>query len=298
MSNAGVVIPTLRIQTVVHRQTVAALYRLSASLDRAVELAKEARVIHDATLHIGDTTGIPVLDPGQLKRLRATSFMRLNYRPLSSGLGRGAAQNKLAEGAVEQLLMIIDPHATADPRLVIELVAPLAHPEIGIVEARQLPFESPKEWDSRTGETSFASLGCALIRCAVLREIGQFDESLPANCHEVDFSWRARLAGYRVVHRPSARVFLDRRLGRDGAPIMDRAEKRLAALGRLMLARKYGGPDLAATVIGSLSHEDEDVKGAVAEFRKQSDDTNSPDPLDPGGRVVKLVNGNFIQHRF
>jgi GT2 family glycosyltransferase len=50
--------------------------------------------------------------------------------------------------------------------------------------------------------------GCAMMmRASVLTDIGPFDERYFAYCEELEWCLRARKAGYRVLHVPSARVW-------------------------------------------------------------------------------------------
>ena len=60
-------------------------------------------------------------------------------------------------------------------------------------------LDSPREVDYATG--------CAmLIRPAVVRSVGSFDARLFAYCEDLDFSLRARNAGFSVLVVPRARV--------------------------------------------------------------------------------------------
>lgn len=62
--------------------------------------------------------------------------------------------------------------------------------------------------DSPLPAEVFAACACAAIyRKRVLEEIGLFDEDFFAGYEDVDWSFRARLAGYRVVNVPAARVY-------------------------------------------------------------------------------------------
>ena len=49
--------------------------------------------------------------------------------------------------------------------------------------------------------------GAALYRRAMLDQIGLFDEDLVAYLEDLDLAWRARLAGWRCLYVPSARVY-------------------------------------------------------------------------------------------
>ena len=64
-------------------------------------------------------------------------------------------------------------------------------------------------------------------------------------CDDVDFSWRARLAGFRVVHQPAAQFFHDKRLTLDAQMQVGDAEHFYAAEAAMMLAWKYSRPELA-----------------------------------------------------
>jgi GT2 family glycosyltransferase len=55
-------------------------------------------------------------------------------------------------------------------------------------------------------ELPYACGTAALVRVAALSEIGLFQEELFIYCEDVELSWRARLAGYRVVLAPASRV--------------------------------------------------------------------------------------------
>lgn len=52
-----------------------------------------------------------------------------------------------------------------------------------------------------------ACAGAAIYRKKIIDEIGLFDEMHFAYLEDVDLSWRARLAGYRIIYLPSAKVY-------------------------------------------------------------------------------------------
>ncbi len=73
-----------------------------------------------------------------------------------------------------------------------------------IVEARQWPFEHPKEYDCNTGDSPWASLFCALIDSEFYRRVGGIDENYFLYTEDVDLSWRMKLSGGRIIYCPSA----------------------------------------------------------------------------------------------
>lgn len=75
---------------------------------------------------------------------------------------------------------------------------------LAIVECSQFPEEHPKMYDKDTFEVSWAS-GCAtLYPREILDKVGKLDENFFMYCEDVDFSWRTKLAGFKVLHCPSA----------------------------------------------------------------------------------------------
>lgn len=77
-------------------------------------------------------------------------------------------------------------------------------PRAGVVEPRQEPREHPKPYDPETGETSWCSLGCALLRRRALEAAGLLDDLFFLYCEDVDLCWRLRLAGYKCLYHPEA----------------------------------------------------------------------------------------------
>jgi|GEM_PF-1722687 len=75
---------------------------------------------------------------------------------------------------------------------------------IGIVEARQWPFEHPKHRDPVTGDTSWASGFFCLLSGPMMNAIGGFDPSYNMYLEDVDLSWTAWQSGFRVVYEPLA----------------------------------------------------------------------------------------------
>ncbi len=64
----------------------------------------------------------------------------------------------------------------------------------------------PDPGDGEPVEVFGPSAAAALYRRAMLEQIGLFDESFFAYYEDVDLAWRARLAGWKCMYVPSARV--------------------------------------------------------------------------------------------
>lgn len=54
---------------------------------------------------------------------------------------------------------------------------------------------------------TFTTLTCLLVKRSVFEEIGGFDDEYFTNTDDLDLCWRAKLAGYRTIINPSAKVY-------------------------------------------------------------------------------------------
>lgn len=68
-------------------------------------------------------------------------------------------------------------------------------------------YETDKGQYSRLEEVFFACGGAMLIRKEILNNVGFFDSRYFMYGEDLDFCWRARLQGYRVIYVPSAVVY-------------------------------------------------------------------------------------------
>ena len=56
-------------------------------------------------------------------------------------------------------------------------------------------------------EVFWASGACLFVRSKVFHELGGFDEDFFAHMEEIDFCWRAKNNGYKIVYNPKSTVF-------------------------------------------------------------------------------------------
>jgi hypothetical protein len=292
---------SLRVQTVLYEVAPSDVVRFAAGVSAACAYALGTGAIASAELAIGDSSPEPtarraeeLLAPGP------HPFARVTYLHYGANLGSAGGQNRLFEDAAADAVLVTNPDTYASPHLVAELVAGLAEPDVGIVEARQLPLEHPKAHDPATGDVSWASGSCFLVRRAVLQAIGGFDADLFfLHGDDVDFSWRARLAGWRVVHRPSARVFHDKRLDDTGVIRAGERELEQSAMASVLLPWRYSRQDLALERLASLEAAPDELSRAVAaELRARVEAGGMPEPIDPEHRVGEFVGDDYALHRF
>jgi hypothetical protein len=150
---------------------------------------------------------------------------------LGRNTGFAYAVNRGIERAMDlPYVALFNNDAVADEHWLDELVrAAEAHPEAAIVTSKLLQYQRRDVFDSTgdfystwcepfprgrdqadrgqydTPEEVFGgSGGASLYRTELFRQIGLFDEDFFAYSEDVDLSFRARLAGWRVRYQPTA----------------------------------------------------------------------------------------------
>jgi GT2 family glycosyltransferase len=117
----------------------------------------------------------------------------------------------------------------------------------GFIDALGYPFcrgrilktieEDHGQYDLRR-DVFWASGACMAVRGRVFKELGGFDARFFAHMEEIDFCWRAQIAGWRIVAEPRAEVF---HLG--GGTLAQGSERKIYLNFRnsLMMLRKNRG---------------------------------------------------------
>ena len=292
---------TLRVQTVLYDNAPSDVARFVSGVAAACTYALQSGAIGAAELAIGDSSPEPVARAaGDLLPGGPDPFDRATYVHFGANLGSAGGHNRLFEEAGTDLVLVMNPDTYASPHLVAELVAGAAEPGVGVVEARQLPLEHPKAHDPMTGDVSWASGTCFLVRKQVVDDTGGFDADLFfLHGDDVDFSWRTRLAGWRVVHRASARVFHDKRLDETGVIGAGERELEQSAIVSVLLPWRYSRRDLALERLAALEAAPDELSRTVAaELRARVEAGGMPEPIDPGHLVGEFVGDDYARHRF
>ncbi len=145
------------------------------------------------------------IDNGESSNLQ--SKLPYTVCPSVGNVGFGAAMNILMAKAFNDKKC--DAFITANPdgffhHKALERFAKahLENPN-SILEAAQFPEEHPKKYDIKNLTTDWASGCCMFIPRSVYERIGGFDEGFFMYLEDLDFSWRARLAGFDVKFLPN-----------------------------------------------------------------------------------------------
>ena len=167
---------------------------------------------------------------GSVDRLRLPDA-RFSVRPMGENLGFAAGNNRAAEGATTDFLVLLNPDAVAEPTWLAEMIAAAdAHPQAASIGAMQLRLEDATHMDGvgdvwhvaglawRAGEgweTSrapgdgeiFGPCGAAaLFRTTEFHSAGGFDERFFCYCEDVDLAFRLRAQGRSSVRASRAVV--------------------------------------------------------------------------------------------
>jgi GT2 family glycosyltransferase len=300
---------SIRIHTIFFELAPDLVDRFIGSIAQAVSVSKSEGRISSASLQIGDCSPTPTLDARRVKELVDTTsnlgLDQFGYRFFDANLGSAAGHNALLSDFDENLLWIVNPDTVASPYVLNEMLLRLGDSafglgDVGLVEARQLPIEHPKVYDYRTGETCWATTACVLLPHFVVKKVGQFDAgTFFLYCDDVDYSWRIRLAGYKIIYAPSARIFHDKRTTPSGEYRASKTEEYYAAEAAVLMAYKYSRPDLVESYLTLLDEGTELMRKAAAEFRRRRDSGRLPVQLDSDHRVGEFPRpGLFAEHRY
>ena len=297
--------PSVRIHTVLFHNDPDHLHRALSALAHAAVVARREGVAGRITLAYGDCSASPIFAEPAWERVRSQGgeggLDEVSYTFFDANLGHGGGVNSLLQDLDADYALVVNPDTVVSPRLLVELLAGFASDgSVGAVEARQLPFEHPKEYDPVTGETPWVAGACLMLPASVIREVGGIDhESFFLYGDDVDWSWRIRLAGYRLIFRETAIVFHDKRVDQAGGWPIGSAEEYFSAEASLIMAYKWGRPDLVERYTAMIERAGSALdRKALADFRTQEHEGKLPHPVDGASTVATFIEDRYAHHRF
>ncbi len=170
------------------------------------------------------------------RRVRASR----RRRTPDANLGFGRGHNAAAARGSAPFILILNQDCVLEPGVLAALVASAAAAPVDVAawELRQVPYEHPKSYDPVSLDTPWASGAALLLRRKAFEAIGGFEPRIFMYGEDVDFSWRLRAKGWRVVYQP--RFAVVHRTYREAAEV-----KPLQVFGgvltNLCLRARYGG---------------------------------------------------------
>ena len=296
-------LPSVWAQSVLYKTPLHAIDRALESLARSAELAvMEDGACSRVVLTYGDCSPMRCLEDQDLANLREKYgwIIDLRYTWFAENLGSARGHNRLAEECDADFMLILNPDVVVSPRVIQYLLEPFTRTGTGMSEAKQLPLEHPKDYDPVTGDTSWAATACAMVPYEIFKAIDGFDDdTFFMYCDDVDFSWRVRALGLRIVFQPSAVVLHDKRLSSSGGWDPTSAERYYSAEAAVLLAHKWSRPDLVDEILGSFdAYGDVHQKRAAEVYREKFAAATLPAPIDSEHAVGVFDHGFYAKHRY
>lgn len=302
----------LRVQTILYNTELSSLRMAYFALANAAKNAEKRCSIESVQIVYGDCSPAPILSDAILEEWRhelgEENAVSCEYHYFGQNLGSARGHNSLmnrAEGVFAQdgaggLLVIMNPDVKLAGDALVHLIETLGRPQVGIVEARQLPIEHAKHYDEKTGETSWISTATALTRSKTFWEINGFDsDTFFLYCDDVDFSWRIRELGLKAIFQPASVIFHDKRLNIKGEWSATAAEAYYSAEAALFLTHKWSRHDLTRKYLAYFKLSSEPVLlKAAAEFESRREGNRLPEPRDPSHQIGQFVGLEYAKHRF
>jgi GT2 family glycosyltransferase len=202
-----------------------------------------------------------------VKRFSRETDIELFISP--TNLGHGAMHNALFfENAIpSDFLLLLNPDGLLGPQTISQMISKALPKSVGAVEPRQLPLEHPKAYDIFTGETNWASGACLLVKSEVFARIGGFDTRFFLHGDDVDLSWRIRNEGLKLIYSVDSVFFHDKKISRNGFPMVSESERFFGPLGALLIAHKYNLSKGLKYMISDLKNSNDPIhKKILATF--------------------------------
>lgn len=294
-------IPSLQQQSVLYKSKKLDIARALDSVNNSARIALRDGIISSMSLSLGDCSPYQCLSAEDIDEFNSDyEFIDIDYVLFEGNLGSAKGHNRLAEGSTADFLLIQNPDVASSPRLIENLLQPFQDDSVGIVEAKQLPIEHPKDYDQVSGQTSWASTASAMVRSSTFVDIGGFDsDTFFLYCDDVDFSWRIREAGLHVVFQPAATVFHDKRLSTSGGWQPTESEIYYSAEAAMLLMHKWSRPDLAQSALSTFKVSNVPAhRRAADEFERRQREGSLPEPRDKENQIAQFVDGNYAVHRY
>lgn len=249
----------------------------------------------------GDASKEPTFSQEEVTEIasRFSDRLHFHYVFFNENTGFGKGQNLLGRGCTTDYILIMNPDIIVTPRFFDEMLRPFSDPAVGMTEARQTPVEHHKAYDFNTLETGWASLACALVRTELWNRLNGIDsDSFFMYCEDVDFSWRIRLAGYKIIYCPTAPVYHAKRLSAAGKWQPTYSEVYYSAESNLMMAHKWSNPKRKRELLNRYKNGEPMYREIAEKFLEREKKGLLPAPLDPKHKVAYFKDGFYTDNRF
>lgn len=293
----------LQIQSVIYGNEKKNLLKTMDALANAIAVERrEMGLLGNIYLRYGDATESAILSEDEIEAIKEKyrDYFEFNYIYFGFNSGSARGHNILGENCKSEYMMIMNPDVIVSPRYFIEIMRPFLVDGVGMVEARQTPVEHQKDYDIQTGETGWATTACAVVLTKLFHELDGFDsETFFLYCDDLDFSWRIRLLGYKIIYQPLAPVFHAKTLNMNGSWKPSKAERYYSAEAALLMAYKWSNMSRLEILLRNFkTSNDEFCKKAAIEFEKKRSEGSLPKQIDGEHKIGQFLGNYYSRNRF
>lgn len=294
---------TLRLQTILYHNEIGNLEKSLASVAKAVAVSKaEGGCIEYIDICYGDASSEPIFTEEQIDEYNRKygEYFHLKYMFFGFNSGTSRGQNVMFKTCTAEYLLAMNPDVILCPQFFLEMMKPYAAKNnVGMVEARQCPLEHPKTFDPVTGEEPWGAMACVIIPSRIFKELCGLDEkNFFLYCDDVDFSWRLRLNGYKVIYQPRAFVYHAKRIDENGGVQPTSAELYYSAEAALFMAYKYSADERLNRFLELFEKGSEQQKKAAAEFRRRKQNGLLYERLDKDHKIASFTEWGYSDNRY
>ncbi len=292
----------LQIQSVIYGNEKSSLLKAIKAIKQAAAVYHKRRHAMEVRLVYGDASPNSVFSESDVQEIQdyLTDTVHFDYRVFGFNSGTAKGHNLMGMESESDYMMIMNPDVILEPQCIVKLMDALQDNEVGMAEARQTPLEHAKEYDKKTGETEWASTACTIFKTSIFKEIGGFDaDTFFLYCDDLDFSWRLRLAGYKIQYVPSAIAYHAKTLSIDGTWTPTGAEIYYSAEAAILLAYKWSNTQRAEYLSKQFqNHGGASEKKAAEEYERRKSQNHLPRQLDPEHHVARFLKDDYCEMRF
>lgn len=297
---------SIQIQSITFENKTDSLLRALESIDNAVQVARRDApgLLDRITVCYGDASSGRLFETVDVERIAERFKHTFDFQYVFFNFNSGTAKGHNLLGAECSLdyMLIMNPDVLLSPGFFVEILRPFSQESmnVGLVEGRQTPVEHPKDYNIKTGETSWASTAAAIFRTELFHELDGFDhDSFFMYCDDVDFSWRIRLLGKSIIYQPTAVVFHAKRLSGEGMWLPTESEIYYSAEASLLMAYKWNHLSRSRKLLELFESSDsQTLQKVVSSYKGRLDSGTLPQPIQNAEKIAVFFGDNYAQHRF
>ena len=292
----------IQAQSVLYHNDLGSIEQTIAAMANAARVSRERWGMDlEVVCAYGDSGETPLVSEEQLSKWQtlAGKDLTVTYRFFGFNAGSAGGQNLLAAPYEGDYVLIMNPDVKVSPDFFHYMLLPFEHGKTGVVEARQSPVEHHKFYAPGTGETDWCTGACSLIRNAVFREVGGFDEkTFFLYCDDVDLSWRIKAAGYQLIYQPHAMVYHAKELSSDAGWMPGYAEQFYSAEASLLMAYKWCNEERLHKLIMTYRHGSEVERDALRSYQKRKKEGRIPERIHVSRKIATFTGDHYSRDRF